>query len=456
MKIKKHSRYTWWLLFAAITIHMVMIGRALYIMTDLRLASGQFATEHVKLSRLLALTDGMRRAEEAIKTHSLHLSGASWSAYCEALRQADKAAAAAIAAGTFSAELESSDLERLRVFLGGHLLRCAVPSLSLQDKKGAQEEFSRFYDTASGLRLKLSAHARVQLEENNSLAKAINKKATWLIFSSSAIATFILLLMFWAAYSLRRLNKDITEQRDEILVLKNGIEQSPLGVILTDTSGRIEYVNPAFTAMYGYLPAEVIGRTPSVLKSGETPLPIYHSLWNSLLGGHPWTGQLHNRTSSAALLWVRVYASPVRSSEGKFTHFIALHKDVSLEKQLMADVVAAKHEAEQADRAKSDFLAAMSHEIRTPLNAIVGMSELLDEAGLNKDQAQYLSIMRSASDTLLSLISDILDISKIEAGKAELEKAPFNLEELVSKVSEMMAVRAFKKDVEINLSLIHI
>ncbi|MCX5793043.1 MAG: response regulator [Elusimicrobia bacterium] len=453
MKIKQHSRYTWWLLFAAITIHVVMIGRALYTMTDLRLASGQFGTEYVKLSRVLDLTDGMRRAEEAIKTHSLHPSGANWSAYCEALRQADNAAAEAAAAGTFSAELESSDLERLRVFLGGHMLRCAVPSLSLQDKKGTQEEFFRFYATASGLRLKLSAHARVQLEENNSLAKAIDQKATRLILSSSAIATFILLLMFWVAYSLRRLNHDITEQRDEILVLKNGIEQSPLGVILTDVSGRIEYVNPAFTAMYGYLPAEVIGRTPSVLKSGETPLPIYHCLWNSLLGGHPWTGQLHNRTSSGALLWVRVYASPVRSSEGKFTHFITLHKDVSLEKQLMADVVAAKHEAEQADRAKSEFLAAMSHEIRTPLNAIVGMSELLDEAGLNKDQAQYLSIMRSASDTLLSLISDILDISKIEAGKVEIEKAPFNLEELVSKVSEMMAVRAFKKDVEINCKI---
>lgn len=251
----------------------------------------------------------------------------------------------------------------------------------------------------------------------------------------------------------RRLYREIRKQRDEILVLKNGIEQSSLAVVLTDTSGTIEYVNPAYTAMYGYEPAEVISKTPRIFKSGETPAVLYESLWKTLLSGRPWSGELRNRTKAGDLIWVRANISPIRNTEGKLKHFMALHKDVTLEKQLITEVVEAKQQADQANQAKSDFLASMSHEIRTPLNAIVGMSELIDETGLNKEQTQYLSVMRNASDTLLSLINDILDISKIEAGKIDIEKAPFNLEELVSKVSEMMAVRAFKKDVEISFKI---
>ncbi|MBI5742944.1 MAG: response regulator [Elusimicrobia bacterium] len=253
--------------------------------------------------------------------------------------------------------------------------------------------------------------------------------------------------------AMRRLNSEIRRQRDEILVLQNGLEQTTLGVVLTDTSGVIKYVNPAYTGLYGYEAAEVIGKTPRILKSGETPLPLYESLWKTLLSGRAWSGELRNRAKAGELVWVRVNISPIRDSDGKLTHFMAFHKDITLEKQLVAEVVDSKRQADKANQAKSDFLASMSHEIRTPLNAIVGMSELIDEAGLNKEQAQYLAVMRNASDTLLSLINDILDISKIEAGKIDIEKAPFNLEELVSKVSEMMAVRAFKKNVEISFKI---
>jgi len=253
--------------------------------------------------------------------------------------------------------------------------------------------------------------------------------------------------------ALRRLNREILKQRDEILVLKNAIEQSSMGVVMTNTAGEIEYVNPAYTSMYGYEPSEVLGKNPRILKSGETPQALYKSLWDTLLAGRPWTGELHNRTKSGELIWVRANISPVRDSAGRLTHFMAMHKDVTLEKRLIAEVMAAKQEADRANQAKSNFLASMSHEIRTPLNAIVGMSELLDESGMSKEQAQYLSIMRKASDTLLALINDILDISKIEAGKVELEQAPFNLEELVSTVAELMSVRALEKGVEVSCKI---
>ncbi len=249
------------------------------------------------------------------------------------------------------------------------------------------------------------------------------------------------------------LNRSITKQRDEILILKGGIEQSPLGVVVTDTGGAIEYVNAAFTAMYGYAPADALGKTPRLIKSGDTPAAIYENLWKTLLENRSWTGEFHNKAKDGSLLWVRAFISPVCDSAGRLTHFMALHKDVTLEKQLMADVVEAKRLADKANQAKSDFLASMSHEIRTPLNAIVGMSDLIDEAALTQDQRQYLDILRNASDSLLSLINNILDISKIEAGKVELETIPFNLEEMVSRVSELTAVRARAKGVEVSCKL---
>ena len=139
-----------------------------------------------------------------------------------------------------------------------------------------------------------------------------------------------------------------------------------------------------------------------------------------------------------------------RDPQGQPTQFIGTSQDVTPLKHAELEAQQAKKEAEAANQAKSEFLAAMSHEIRTPLNAIMGMAEFLEETHLNAEQQQHVASILKGGDTLLHLINDILDLSKIEAGQLELEEAPFDLSEIVEQQMEIVAFSAHRKDLELS------
>lgn len=246
--------------------------------------------------------------------------------------------------------------------------------------------------------------------------------------------------------------RDITEQKqaeDQLRKLSLAVEQSPAAVVITDVDGRIEYVNPKFVRVTGYAPEEVKGQNPRMLKSGEMEPEDYRGLWETIRAGREWRGLFHNKKKNGELYWESASISPIKNARGVITHFVAVKEDISAQKEAEEALQEAKRVADEANQAKSEFLACMSHEIRTPMNAIIGMAELLAETPLNAQQRRYVDIFRSAGETLLGIIDDILDLSKIEAGRIGLESISFDLVDLVETTCEVMAIRAHEKGLEL-------
>jgi PAS domain S-box-containing protein len=245
---------------------------------------------------------------------------------------------------------------------------------------------------------------------------------------------------------------DITARKraeEQLRKLWQAVEQSPASVLVTDLQGRIEYVNPIVTRTTGYPVEELMGQNPRILKSGETPRESYRELWETITSGKEWRGVFHNRKKNGDLYWESASVSPVKDSYGRVTHFVAVKEDITAIREAQESLRLAKEAADDANRAKSDFLASMSHEIRTPMNAIIGMAELLWETAMTPEQRQYVRIFRSAGENLLDLINDILDISKVEAGRLKLETMNFNIHNLLEKTCEVMAVNAHTKGIEL-------
>ncbi len=249
--------------------------------------------------------------------------------------------------------------------------------------------------------------------------------------------------------------RDITEQKtanDTILKLSKAIEQSPSAIIITDIEGTIEYANPKFCEISGYQTDEVIGQNPRILKSGETPPEKYKEMWVTILSGGIWRGELHNRKKNGELYWEWATIASIKNEKGITTNFISINEDINSKKQMETELFKAKEKAEENDRLKSAFLANMSHEIRTPLNCILGFAELLTDPDAEAGQrAEYAQLIETSGNNLLSIINDILDISKIEAGQVEVKKTVFSAKKMIQIIHKEFEWKAAEKGVQLRL-----
>jgi len=247
---------------------------------------------------------------------------------------------------------------------------------------------------------------------------------------------------------------DISERlqaQEKLLKLSRAVENSPAAVVITDRTGCIEYVNPKFTEIAGYLPEEAIGQNPRILGAGLQSKEFYRELWQTVTSGNEWRGEFCNRRKNGEIHWEHASISPIRDDRGNITHYVAVKEDVTERKRVAEELQQAKDEAEAANGYKSEFLANMSHEIRTPLNAIVGFSQLALER--EPDPDGWAAKVHDAARTLIAIVNDILDFSKVEAGRLELEQAEFRLEQAIGSVLAVVEQRAAEKGLNLALEL---
>ncbi|MBF0183317.1 MAG: response regulator [Magnetococcales bacterium] len=258
----------------------------------------------------------------------------------------------------------------------------------------------------------------------------------------------LLVLLFAALAIFRPLVVHIRRGIEQIRQLSHVVEQSPVTVMITNRKGMVEYVNSYFSQLTGYLPEEIVGKTPKMLQSGQTPSLQYAKLWNTLMDGYTWKGEFLNRRKDHTLFWEAATISPLFDEQGNITHFVAIKEDISDKKLAEEELKQAKVSAEKANQAKSDFLANMSHEIRTPMNAIIGLSHLCLQTSLDKRQKDYIQKVHQSATSLLRIINDILDYSKIEAGRLAMERVDFVLEEVLRSVALVTSLKAQEKQLK--------
>ena len=222
------------------------------------------------------------------------------------------------------------------------------------------------------------------------------------------------------------------------------------GMAIVGLDGRWVRVNHSICEILGYSAAELLQKT---FQDITHPDDLAADLANvaTLIAGTQRFYQMEKRYfhREGRIVWVRLTVSLVRDPAAQPVHFVSQIEDITEHKRLEANLAAARDQALEASRLKSEFLAMMSHEIRTPMNGVIGMTALLRDTALTPTQADYLRTIESSGESLLTIINDILDSSKIEAGRSDLEVSPFDLRQCIVDALDLFAARALAKKIEL-------
>lgn len=272
------------------------------------------------------------------------------------------------------------------------------------------------------------------------------------------------------------------EENERLAQVANGTHA---GVLIADAAGRIMWVNRSFTQKTEYTADEIIGLTPAEIVERNYSIGAIRILTQAIKSRLGCNIEIFSHNRSGKSYWSAVEVRPIRNAADEIKSFILVENDITefknaenaLKKtqqqieervrelqetqkvledergkldQTAKELVAARDEAEKANRAKSDFLATMSHEIRTPMNGVIGISDLLLQSNLDTRQREQVEIIKESGESLLTIINSILDHSKLEAGHLELEQDDCSPQEVTRYVTDLMQKAADEKGISLN------
>ena len=248
----------------------------------------------------------------------------------------------------------------------------------------------------------------------------------------------------------RLLDSTATSSMKALTDLRHAVDEHAL-VTISDGQGRITFANPLFCQVTGYTPTELLGRDHRVLSSGHHSKAFIRTLWETVLAGRTWHGEMCNRSKDGTLFWVETTIVPVLDVNGRPEQFIALRKNISARKAAEAALQVAKDAADTAAMAKGEFLATMSHEIRTPMNGVLGLASLLMETPLSQEQRHMVETLQRSATGLLGILNDVLDYSKSESGRMEIAIAPIRLGDPLREAIDIVTPRVQEKGLTLAL-----
>lgn len=207
-------------------------------------------------------------------------------------------------------------------------------------------------------------------------------------------------------------------------------------ILVTNREGRITWVNPFFTQVTGYTAEEAIGKKPSILKSGLHDDKFYADLWQTILAGKNWHGEVTNRRKDGSLFTEEATIAPVRNYQGEITHFIAIKQDITKRKEL--------------EKMRDELMQTIVHDLRNPLTSILFaldmIKDLPETLRLPPEMASMLAISRDNSWRMLGMVNAMLDFSKLESGKMSLQREPVTLAELVEQSFRFQSQLAARRE----------